>query len=243
MLKILTIVLRSIDFADIIRIFLKENEKELGLPSSKADESVVLLYDAVFTDVGNTKIAAGSEKDEFRLLLKEILKKFVELLEVSALNEAIPGTVKSVFKAWEQRLNSSEGHLESNEGDPELLVFILFTSDVKIKSISVVGGAHGTSPSKMRAYSHLFLSNFSDSVPTMLLDNLQNLLVDLRMREDQNGDQVANARHVASAHHNVMDRNPLIILFEFMLSWIDYGWIDHRSSDGVGEHDDQHKVV
>lgn len=31
-----------------------------------------------------------------------------EDLQVSALNEAVPGSVKSVFKAWEQRLNSSE---------------------------------------------------------------------------------------------------------------------------------------
>lgn len=28
--------------------------------------------------------------------------------KVSALNEAVSGSVKSVFKAWEQRLNSSE---------------------------------------------------------------------------------------------------------------------------------------
>ncbi|KAL5783391.1 hypothetical protein ACOSP7_008420 [Xanthoceras sorbifolium] len=40
--------------------------------------------------------------------------------------------------------------MESNEDDPELLVF---TSDVMIKSILVVGGADGTSPSKMRVYS------------------------------------------------------------------------------------------
>jgi hypothetical protein len=42
--------------------------------------------------------------------------------------------------------------LESNEGDPELLVFVPFTSDVKIKSISIVGGPEGTSPSKLRVY-------------------------------------------------------------------------------------------
>lgn len=29
-------------------------------------------------------------------------------LKVSALNEAVSGSVKSVFRAWEQRLNSSE---------------------------------------------------------------------------------------------------------------------------------------
>lgn len=31
--------------------------------------------------------------------------------KVSALNEAVSGSVKSVFRAWEQRLNTSEvGH-------------------------------------------------------------------------------------------------------------------------------------
>ncbi|KAH9761486.1 PITH domain-containing protein [Citrus sinensis] len=87
------------------------------------------------------------------------LYKHIDLSKVSALNEAVPGSVKSVFKAWEQRLNSSgvihafvysfvvhflsrhwhvskkrvssvgvysQEHLESNDGDPELLVYIPF---------------------------------------------------------------------------------------------------------------------
>ena len=36
-----------------------------------------------------------------------------------------------------------------------------FTSDVKIKSISVVGGSGGTSPSKMRAYDSPHDENFT----------------------------------------------------------------------------------
>ncbi|KAL5728901.1 hypothetical protein ACHQM5_001928 [Ranunculus cassubicifolius] len=91
------------------------------------------------------------------------LYKHIDIPKVSALNEATTGSVKSVFKAWEQRLNSSEGHLESNDGDPELLVFIPFTSDVKIKSISVVGGADGTSPAKMRAFINREGIDFSDA--------------------------------------------------------------------------------
>ncbi|XP_048435747.1 PITH domain-containing protein 1 isoform X2 [Pyrus x bretschneideri] len=91
------------------------------------------------------------------------LYEHIDLPKVSALNEAVPGSVKSVFKAWEQRLNSSGGHLESNEGDPELLVYIPFTSDVKIKSISVVGGVDGTSPSKMRAFINKEGIDFSDA--------------------------------------------------------------------------------
>ncbi|KAK9149431.1 hypothetical protein Scep_008188 [Stephania cephalantha] len=110
------------------------------------------------------------------------LYKHIDLSKVSALNEAVQGSVKSVFKAWEQRLEISGGHLVSNEGDPELLVFIPFTSDVKIKSISVVGGADGTSPAKMRAFTNREGIDFSDAQNMQpvqewdLVENLQGVL-------------------------------------------------------------------
>ncbi|GFP88067.1 pith domain-containing protein 1 [Phtheirospermum japonicum] len=136
----------------------------------------------------------------------------LQQLKVSALNEDVSGSVKTIFKAWEQRLNSSElyrvyvwfkcnlnnaecsgqdllveslskmGHLESNLGDPELIVFIPFTSDVKIKSISVVGGADGTSPAKMRAFINREGIDFSDAENMQpvqeweLAENLQGVL-------------------------------------------------------------------
>ncbi|MBA0694046.1 hypothetical protein Goari_004379, partial [Gossypium aridum] len=186
------------------------------------------------------------------------LYKHIDLAKVTALNEANPGSVKSVFKAWEERLNSSGERLESNEGDPELLVYIpkaaaeswrtlnmslgcdwevsyplkgphmgpdvvdegpgafakfashalqssralhlfaygdlswhssarvfggaLFTSDVKIKSISVVGGADGTSPSKLRVFINREGIDFSDAQSMQpvqeweLVENLQGVL-------------------------------------------------------------------
>ncbi|GAV69897.1 PITH domain-containing protein [Cephalotus follicularis] len=110
------------------------------------------------------------------------LYKHIDTSKVSALNEAIPGSVRSVFKAWEQRLNSSGELLESNEGDPELLIFIPFTSDVKIKSISIIGGADGTSPSKMRAFINRDGIDFSDAQSMQaiqewdLVENLQGVL-------------------------------------------------------------------
>ncbi|KAI3822017.1 hypothetical protein L1987_09598 [Smallanthus sonchifolius] len=110
------------------------------------------------------------------------LYKHIDIPKLSALNEAVPGSVKAVFKAWEQRLNSSEGFLESNEGDPELIVFIPFTSDVKIKSISIVGGADGTSPNKMRAFINREGIDFSDAQSMQavqewdLAENLQGVL-------------------------------------------------------------------
>lgn len=67
---------------EIIRGFLEENGKELGLPPSEANEAVVLLYDAVFADVQSGKCAAESE-EVFRELVKEILEKFAEQLEAN----------------------------------------------------------------------------------------------------------------------------------------------------------------
>ncbi|PKU71069.1 PITH domain-containing protein [Dendrobium catenatum] len=110
------------------------------------------------------------------------LYKHINLDQVTALNESVAGSIKSVFKAWDRRLDNSEGFLESNEGDPELLVFIPFTSDVKIKSISVVGGAEGTSPSKMRAFINRDGIDFSDAQNMQpvqeweLTENLQGIL-------------------------------------------------------------------
>ncbi|KAK4388765.1 PITH domain-containing protein 1 [Sesamum angolense] len=110
------------------------------------------------------------------------LEFYISLESVSALNEAVSGSVKSIFRAWEQRLNSSEGYLESNEGDPELIVFIPFTSDVKLKSISIVGGADGTSPAKMRAFINRDGIDFSDAQNMQpvqewdLVENLQGVL-------------------------------------------------------------------
>ncbi|KAI3995479.1 hypothetical protein MKX01_029228, partial [Papaver californicum] len=52
------------------------------------------------------------------------LYKHIDLSKVSALNEAVQGSAKSIFKAWEQRLDISTGLLESNDGDPELIVYI-----------------------------------------------------------------------------------------------------------------------
>ncbi|MCL7047864.1 hypothetical protein MKW94_028389 [Papaver nudicaule] len=110
------------------------------------------------------------------------LYKNIDLPRVSALNEAVQGSAKSVFKAWEQRLDISTGLLESNDGDPELIVFIPFTSDVKIKSISIVGGADGTSPAKMRAFINREGIDFSDAQGMQpvqewdLAENLQGVL-------------------------------------------------------------------
>lgn len=44
--------------------------------------------------------------------------------------------------------------LDSNEDDAELLITIPFNGAVKIKAISIIGGADGTSPSRLKAYTN-----------------------------------------------------------------------------------------
>ncbi|KAK7397305.1 hypothetical protein VNO78_18473 [Psophocarpus tetragonolobus] len=68
---------------EIIRNFLERNAKELGLPQAQADEGVVLLYDAVFADVIKEKDGAESDKEKLAKLVKNILEKFAEQLEVN----------------------------------------------------------------------------------------------------------------------------------------------------------------
>jgi hypothetical protein len=42
--------------------------------------------------------------------------------------------------------------LESNEGDPELLLYIPFNSAVKMKSMTMIGGEDGTSPAIVKLF-------------------------------------------------------------------------------------------
>lgn len=90
------------------------------------------------------------------------LYKHVDLPKVWALNEAVEGSANSVLRSWERRLELTGESLRSNDGDPELLLFIPFTSDVIIKGISIIGGADGTSPTKMRAFINRIDVDFSN---------------------------------------------------------------------------------
>ncbi|PIN23868.1 hypothetical protein CDL12_03414 [Handroanthus impetiginosus] len=76
-------------------------------------------------------------------------------------------------------------------------------------------------------YSHLLVSDFSDSMPTMPPDNLQDFVVDQRGGID-NHEQFPNVpeNHVA---HDLENRNALAVLFESILPWRNYG-------TGEGEH-------
>ncbi|XVF22244.1 hypothetical protein REPUB_Repub12eG0156900 [Reevesia pubescens] len=73
-------------------------------------------------------------------------------------------------------------------------------------------------------YGHLLVQDFSDTVQTLPPDNLQNFMVDMREAAHIGG-QVANppAAGHAPAPRDVANRNPLAVLFESLLPWVNYG--------------------
>lgn len=79
--------------------------------------------------------------------------------------------------------------------------------------------------SEKNEYSHLLVSDFSDTVPTMPPEMLQNFMVDPRL-EAQIHEQQVNPPQVAREPHDIANRNPLAVLFESMLPWVDYGGRD-----------------
>eukprot|EP01113_Clastostelium_recurvatum_P045257 TRINITY_DN7753_c0_g1_i2.p1 TRINITY_DN7753_c0_g1~~TRINITY_DN7753_c0_g1_i2.p1 ORF type:complete len:214 (+),score=51.79 TRINITY_DN7753_c0_g1_i2:35-643(+) len=109
---------------------------------------------------------AGDRGPEFSLF------QHIAIDQVRALNERVVGSVRNVFRPWEDRLDRTR-FMDSNEDDPELLVHIPFTGVVKLKSIVVIGGEDGTAPSKMRVFTNrddIDFSTVNDVVPVQAWD-------------------------------------------------------------------------
>lgn len=68
---------------------------------------------------------------------------------VSCLNAQDLTAGAKVLKPHSERFDYTVA-LESNRGDPELLLFVPFTYNVKIKSICILGGDDGTAPDKLK---------------------------------------------------------------------------------------------
>ncbi|PPD72449.1 hypothetical protein GOBAR_DD30648 [Gossypium barbadense] len=79
-------------------------------------------------------------------------------------------------------------------------------------------------PSNKNEYGHLLVQDFSNTVQTLPPDNLQNFMVDMRDPAHLGG-HVANppAGGQAPALRDVANRNPLAVLFESLLPWVNYG--------------------
>jgi PITH domain len=79
------------------------------------------------------------------------LTNAININGVYALNEKVSGSSREIFKAKEFMLEKDK-FLESNDEDPELLIYIPFTSVVKVKNMILIGGEDGTSPSHIKLF-------------------------------------------------------------------------------------------
>mmetsp|Transcript_41219 Transcript_41219/g.78733 ORF Transcript_41219/g.78733 Transcript_41219/m.78733 type:complete len:205 (-) Transcript_41219:304-918(-) len=107
---------------------------------------------------------------------------YIDHPKVRVLNSSNPEAVEAILGPWDRRQARDHTPLESDDDDPELLLYIPFTSDVKIRSIMVVGGDDGTSPNQMRAFTNrdnLDFESVADLAPLQewaLLENPRGLL-------------------------------------------------------------------
>mmetsp|Transcript_31010 Transcript_31010/g.34582 ORF Transcript_31010/g.34582 Transcript_31010/m.34582 type:complete len:232 (+) Transcript_31010:22-717(+) len=78
------------------------------------------------------------------------LYRRIHLDSVICYNEETNGSGKTVFKSWDDRLDRTK--FVVSDADEELLFYIPFTGEVKLKSICVIGGGGDQSPSKLSAF-------------------------------------------------------------------------------------------
>lgn len=102
---------------------------------------------------------------------KDLLSQ-IEVDKVTALNELSVGSCRDIFRPYEERLREDKV-CRSQEGDPELMVFVRFSSPCTISSLSIIGGENGTSPSRVNLYVNddtLDFSSIDDKEPVQSLD-------------------------------------------------------------------------
>ena len=71
--------------------------------------------------------------------------------EVFALNEKTHLSCQKLFKIREEMLDRTN-FCESNDGDPDLIIYIPFSSQVNLRSMTIIGGEDGMSPAKIKIF-------------------------------------------------------------------------------------------
>jgi hypothetical protein len=96
-----------------------------------------------------------STEDEYLVDLTESINK----QGIYCLNESIEGTARKIFKNKDNMLDKEE-YLSSNQGDPELLIYIPFNAAVKMKSMTLIGGEDSSAPSFIKLFVNLDQPDF-----------------------------------------------------------------------------------
>ena len=90
----------------------------------------------------------------------------IDLDRLVCYNEAAPNQARTVIRPWEERLNSTQ-HLDSSDGDSELLLLVPFTTNVKVRSLTLRSEGEAA-PDKVRLFVNredMDLSGVGDAQP------------------------------------------------------------------------------
>ncbi|XP_052868240.1 PITH domain-containing protein GA19395 [Anopheles cruzii] len=103
--------------------------------------------------------------NELEMGLAYSLYEKIDLSNVECLNEEVENTGKSVFKAYNERLNYDK--FVTSDADEELLFNIPFTGNIKLKGIIIIGADDDSHPRKMRLFKNRPKMTFDavDSTP------------------------------------------------------------------------------
>jgi hypothetical protein len=85
----------------------------------------------------------------------------IDLERVECLNEQLDGSGRTVFKAWDERLNNDK-FIES-DADEELLINVPFTGNVKLKGLIIRGSNDDCHPSQVRLFKNRPNMTFDDA--------------------------------------------------------------------------------
>ncbi|KAH8742101.1 hypothetical protein FG386_003428 [Cryptosporidium ryanae] len=103
------------------------------------------------------------------------LLSYINTEGIHALNELNFGSCKQLFRLYSDRLNE-DFFCESQEDDPELMLFIPFSTPCSISSITIIGGDNGTSPSRVKVYinnENIDFSTVDELEPAQSLDLIE----------------------------------------------------------------------
>lgn len=235
------------------------NDTSLWLfPNFSYSLAICRLYLEIVENSNDTKIDAGkaSSSDLMKqalMLHPPVLKKLVE--KVPLKEQVWNNILKNSFFRSEKTGSPSLDHLINIYVERSYLIWRLpdvqkFLRDSALSVIKNMEDNEGDArdwacvrkeafSSEKNEYSHLLVSDFSDASPTMPPELLQNMAVDPRRVGVENLEQFPNQPLQINVPRDPANRNPLAVLFESMLPWVDYGRAGEEFPDDHHEHDNE----
>jgi len=107
----------------------------------------------------------------------EDLFPYIDIPSVAAFGEESADSVWNVFRVRDEMLVFPQTSLKSDEDDPQLVIRIPFTTDVKVKSLTIIGGDEGSAPKTIHLYvnrDNIDFSILEEFEPTQTIEAIEN---------------------------------------------------------------------